>query len=268
MTRLIHLTDLHFGLHRTDLVTPLRDAVLSCKADAVVVSGDLTQRARPAQFRAAMTFLTGLNLPFLAVPGNHDVPLFNPVLRLFDPFGRYRRGALRDMTPGLRIGRLRLFGINTADPLVVRGGIARPDQIDRVCTAMRQESEDVTNILVAHHPFEEPPDFVRGETKGAPAALQRMTQAGLQVILSGHLHHWTTGLGIAADAARPVFQLHGGTALCARLGEQDHGFAVLDFAADARLTVTAWMVDEGAGRFVPRPGSVFARRGGGWVRAA
>lgn len=267
MTRLLHLTDLHFGLHRAALVLPLRAAIFENQPDVVVVSGDLTQRALAGQFRAAMAFLRDLNLNFMVIPGNHDLPAYNPIARLVNPFGAYRRGASQDLTPTMQVGRLRLFGVNTADPFKWRGGIARADQIAHVCQAMRDGPEDVINILVSHHPFEEPPGFERGETQGAQAATQDLTAAGLHVILSGHLHHWNIGLGITDTARRPLFQIQTGTALCSRTGERDHGFSVMDFEG-AALRVTPWLLDEAKGRFAPQLPASFDYRGGMWHKSS
>lgn len=256
MTRLLHLTDLHFGLHREELVQPLHDAVVANRPDVVVVSGDLTQRALAWQFKTAMAFLNGLDLPFMVIPGNHDLPAFNPLARLLNPFGAYRRGAAQELTPALMVGRLRIFGINTADPLQWRGGVARTGQVEQVCRALRDSPVDVTNILVCHHPFEEPLGFERGETKGARSATQNLAAAGLHVILSGHLHHWTIGLGISGAVGRPLFQLQTGTALCSRIGERDHGFCVLDFDSSG-LSATRWLIDEQTSKFMPEPTTAF-----------
>lgn len=266
MTRLVHLTDLHFGLHRPELVQPLHDAVLANQPDVVVVSGDLTQRALAGQFRAAMAFLRGLGLPFIVIPGNHDLPAFNPFARLLNPFGAYRRGAAQDLTPALVVGQLRLFGVNTADPFQWRGGVARMDEVDLVCRALREGPQDVTNVLISHHPFEEPAGFERGETKNARDATEKLIEAGLHVILSGHLHHWTIGLGISQDSARPIFQIQTGTALCSRIGERDHGFSVMDFDG-VELSVTPWLIDETLVRFDPQSSSAFCYRGEMWCKS-
>lgn len=263
MTRLVHLTDLHFGLHRPELVAPLREAVLSAAPDVVAVSGDLTQRALPGQFAQAIAFLRDLARPCLMVPGNHDLPAFNPLLRLFDPFRPFRKGAATDLTPALQVGRLRLFGLNTADPLRWRGGLARPAEIDRIRNALRDTPAGCTNIAVCHHPLEEPPGFQRGETGGGDVALERLAGAGVHVTLSGHLHHWTTGLGIAEEGARAVFQMQSGTALCGRPRERDHGFALMTFGAD-RLAVTLHILDEPSLTFLPRASRTYACRAGQW----
>lgn len=263
MTRLVHLTDLHFGLHRTELVRPLQDAVLSVAPDVVVVSGDLTQRALAGQFDQAMAFLRDLGLPFMVIPGNHDLPVFNPLMRVFNGFGPYGARASADLTPVMQIGRLRLFGMNTAHPFKWRGGVARSADVDRICRALQDGPPDAISIAVCHHPLEEPPGFERGETEDAAMAMSRFAAAGLRVTLSGHLHHWSTGLGISGQAGRPVFQMQTGTALCARERERDHGFAVLAFD-DNDLSVTPWIVRESFLTFAPRPALAYAYREGLW----
>ncbi len=267
MTRLIHLTDLHFGLHHSGLVAPLQHAVAANRPDVVVVSGDLTQRALSGQFEAAMRFLRGLGTPSMIIPGNHDLPVYNPFTRLFAPFAPYRAGAATDLAPALRIGPLRLFGANTAAPLKWRGGRVRQAEIDRICEALAGGGERTTNILVCHHPLVEPPGFQRGETRGAESALARLADAGIHVVLSGHLHHWTTGLGITDIAPCPIFHMQTGTALCAREGERDHGFAVMEFDGDG-LVVTPWILDGAQQRFAPLPSRDFVRQDGGWLGLA
>ncbi|GLS86212.1 phosphodiesterase [Cypionkella aquatica] len=267
MTRLLHLTDLHFGLHRVELVEPLRAAILANQPDLVVVSGDLTHRARAGQFRAAMQFLNGLGLPLMIIPGNHDMPLFNPFARFLSPFGRYRRAVGRDLTPQVALGAVRLFGVNTADPQQWRGGVARKEEIERVCQAVRAGPDGGLNILVAHHPFAEPPGFERGETAGAQIATEKLAAAGLNVILSGHLHHWTVGLGIDATSVRPVLHIQTGTALCSRIGEKNHGFAVID-ASVGQIAVTPWVIDEARTVFAPQARVAFQGVDGLWQRVA
>lgn len=266
MTRLVHLTDLHFGLHRADFVAPLQSAIRASAPDLVVVSGDLSQRARRPQFLAAMAFIHNLGRPFLVIPGNHDIPLYNLFARLLRPFGRYRATVGTQLTPVLDLGELRIFGTNTVDPFRWRGGVIRNAEIDRICAALQGGGSNVTNVLVAHHPFEVPAGFERGETRGASAALDRLAEAGLHVLMTGHLHHWSTGLGISPDTSQRVFQMQTGTALCARPQERYHGFTVMDF--DARhLTITRSFVNGTGLGFDPQPLTRFAYHGGRWHAA-
>ena len=75
MRTLLHISDLHFGRVDPATVEPLTAAIRALARNVVIVSGDLTQRARAAEFRAARAFLDALPRPQIVVPGNHDVPL-------------------------------------------------------------------------------------------------------------------------------------------------------------------------------------------------
>jgi 3',5'-cyclic AMP phosphodiesterase CpdA len=91
MARLIHLSDLHFGAHDPAIVDAVEKAVDEADPDLVVISGDLTQRAKTEQFQQACRFLERLRdngHDVLAVPGNHDVPLYDVLRRFLSPLTR------------------------------------------------------------------------------------------------------------------------------------------------------------------------------------
>jgi len=99
MSTIAHLSDIHFGRVDSTVVDALIDTLTAVAPDLVALSGDLTQRARSGQFRAARRFLDRLPRPLLVVPGNHDVPLFNLAARFLDPFGGYQRHIQEDLEP-------------------------------------------------------------------------------------------------------------------------------------------------------------------------
>ncbi len=264
MTRLVHLTDLHFGRERPELVAPLADALRAAAPALVVVTGDLSHRARAGQFRRAMAFLTGLGLPLLLMPGNHDVPLINLPLRFLAPFHGWRRSVGPAVPPVARAGAFRVLAANTADPFRWRRGLLRRGDLRAISAALAQDAGGAVNVLACHHPLVEPPGFQRGETRGARVALPGLARQGLHIVLSGHLHHWSIGLGIAEGGAQPLLMVQTGTALCGRAGEADHGFSVLDLDG-ADLTVTPWIVEEARRTFVPRGPLRFRRAAEGWI---
>lgn len=263
MTRIVHLTDLHFGEVKEALVQPLCRAIKKAQPELVVVSGDLVQRARSGQFAQARAFLDGLKTPWIAVPGNHDIPLLNLFQRFLRPFAAYQRWIDVQLEPDLRLGNLRFFGVNSVDPCSWRKGIARQDDIERVCMQIRQGPKDVTNIMIFHHPLEEPEGFEKGETRGADQALAKLAEAGLHVVLSGHLHHWNPAPGIDFTHTRPILQVQNGTALSGRAGEDHHSFAVLDFDGPT-LRLTPWFADASAGSFQPVETLHYTRESGAW----
>lgn len=84
--RLLHLSDLHFATNDqatvsyAQLAADLRQQGVTDRLDALVVSGDLVNRAEPAEYDAARLFLEHLMSGFglsarqiVLVPGNHDV---------------------------------------------------------------------------------------------------------------------------------------------------------------------------------------------------
>jgi predicted MPP superfamily phosphohydrolase len=95
----VHLSDLHFGKMDDALLNPLVESVDALLPDVVVVSGDLTQRARTVQFLQARAFLARLPLPQGVVPGNHDVPLHNIVQRLLRPLEKFQRHIESNLSP-------------------------------------------------------------------------------------------------------------------------------------------------------------------------
>src|SRR3954447_26019387 len=99
MRTIAHLSDLHFGRTDPDVVRGAIDAVRRLQPDLTVISGDLTQRARSHQFRAARAFLDRLPKPQIVVPGNHDIPLWNVFARSFSPLRKYRRIITGDLAP-------------------------------------------------------------------------------------------------------------------------------------------------------------------------
>ena len=91
MRTLVHLSDLHFGKVDEALLQPLHDLVHRIAPDVVVVSGDLTQRAKTEEFEAAKAWLDTLPGPQIIVPGNHDISLYNVFRRFLQPLTRYKR---------------------------------------------------------------------------------------------------------------------------------------------------------------------------------
>ncbi|MGL4279279.1 MAG: metallophosphoesterase family protein, partial [Albidovulum sp.] len=197
------------------------------------------------------------------LPGNHDVPLFNLFARFLAPFGGWQRHVGADLTPAREAGAALIFSANTADPYRWRGGALRDRDLGRILAGLRAQEPGMIPILACHHPLKVPQGFQKGETSGATTALPALVSDGLQVVLTGHLHHWEIGLGITEATPQPLLMIQTGTALCDRPGERDHGFSVLEIAADT-IAVTPWIAAEGTSTFRPATRRRFARRDGLW----
>ena len=118
MLKLLHISDLHFG---PPFLEPVGEALLRqahwLAPDAIVVSGDFTQRAKAEQFQQAAAYLKRLpDVPRLVIPGNHDVPLYRVTERLLNPHGLYRRYICNDLNPVLKVNGTILAGLDSTSP--------------------------------------------------------------------------------------------------------------------------------------------------------
>ena len=132
MTVLLQVSDPHFGTEQPTVVDALTELARQQRPELVVLSGDITQRARPSQFRAARAFTDSLGVPVLAVPGNHDIPLFDVWTRLRSPYGRYSAAFGIDLEPVHRSPELLVVCVNTTRPWRHKDGEVSALQIDRV----------------------------------------------------------------------------------------------------------------------------------------
>ena len=104
MSLLLHISDSHFGAEEAAVVNALRDLAHELAPDALVFSGDVTQRARPSQFAAARQFCDSLGIAkVLVLPGNHDIPLYNLFARVVTPWGNYRKAIGRELEPVIEL---------------------------------------------------------------------------------------------------------------------------------------------------------------------
>lgn len=190
------------------------------RPDLVVVSGDLTQRAKPVQFRQALRFLEGLGPPFLAVPGNHDVPMYRAWERLLDRYGAYRRHFSRDLEPSYRDVEMEVVGFNTAYNLTIADGRFTPGQLaaagDRFHADGGSESGGrPVRVAVAHHPMAALPELMGWRTvRRSGEALEAFAEAGVDLVLSGHVH--VAAIGLAPGCERPLWLVHSGTSTSRR----------------------------------------------------
>ncbi|MBC2836908.1 metallophosphoesterase family protein [Paragemmobacter straminiformis] len=219
MSVIVHLSDPHFGAERPDLVEPLLAAVARLAPDLVVLSGDLTQRARSGQYAAAMRLLAGCRAPVLVVPGNHDVPLWNIGLRLVDPWRRWRRAVGPELGPLFVNDAMLVLGLNTADPMAWKNGRIGAVQLQRVAEVCATAGAR-RRVLVLHHPLQGPPSEPPA-LRGAAAAIPALVDAGVDMVLSGHLHStYATPLA----AAPGILSVQAGTCLSHRVRGDGNAF--------------------------------------------
>jgi 3',5'-cyclic AMP phosphodiesterase CpdA len=269
MRTVVHVSDLHFGRVDPVLLAPLREAIASAAPDLLVVSGDLTQRARRAQFRAARDYLATLPSPRIVVPGNHDIPLYDVARRFLAPLSRFRRYIEAEPMPAYADRELAVLGVNTARSLAFKGGRINAAQVEAIARRFDGLPEPVTRVVVTHHPFDVPEDGDEGDLLGrAPMAMEAFARAEVDIFLSGHLHRSNVGTTarryrIAGFAAIVV---QAGTATSTRERDEPNAFNVLRIG-ERDLRVATWRWSAQAGAFAPDAEAAFRYvHGSGWER--
>ncbi|MDP3195708.1 metallophosphoesterase [Tabrizicola sp.] len=259
MIRLLHLSDVHFGAVNDRLPGPIVALAHDLRPDATVISGDLTQRARPAQFAAARAFVDLLPGPVLCVPGNHDMPLWNLGLRLLAPFARYRRAIGPELEPTLALPGAIIQGVNTANPFVWKSGQLGRSSAKRLTTAFAAAPPDVMRIAVLHHAPVPAADGTPADMADPAAVLGALALAGTDIVLSGHTHMPHAGF---AETAAGVLFLQVGTAISTRLKTDTNDFALIEIGADT-VTQHAWLARQDEG-FVQSAKARFLKSSTGW----
>lgn len=215
MSVLLHLSDTHFGTERAQVIEALLALAARERPDLVVLSGDITQRARPAQFRAARAFVERLGAPLLAIPGNHDIALFDLWARTVQPYARYARAFGTDLEPVHASRELLVVGVNTTRAWRHKHGEVSPLQIDRVAALLRTARPQQLRVVVVHQPAAVcRPEDRRHLLRGHHAALRAWAAAGADLVLGGHIHLPYT---LAPPGlARRLWVVQAGTAVSAR----------------------------------------------------
>lgn len=190
MSTLIQISDPHFGTEQPPVVAALIAFVRRVQPMVAVLSGDITQRARRAQFAAAKRFVDELGVPHcLVIPGNHDIPLFNLAARLFFPYAGFERVFGSVLEPQLESAAIKLICLNTTRPSRHKDGEISDEQIERVARQLREAKDGQLRIVVTHQPVHVlRSSEVHNRVHGYHEAVQAWAEAGADIIMGGHIH--------------------------------------------------------------------------------
>lgn len=263
MTRLLHISDLHFGrLGAKSVQDGLLALAADLKPEGLVCSGDLVQRGDfRKQFTDARAFIDRFQLPTCLVPGNHDLPLFKLHRRLLNPYGAYRAHVSADLQPIVQFGGAQVIGLCTPRWWLADLGYVSQAQISGVTQACAQAPPDSLRIVVMHHPLlaTDKDGLFRHHVRGAARAARGFSQAGVDIVLHGHNHfpcvrEWEHG-------GKRLVVVQAGTATSRRVrphtGCQTNAVNVLDID-DSYFSIRVFVSDQG--RFVENSCEKFARR--------
>lgn len=271
MLTLLHFSDIHFG---PPYVPEVGEALLNfareLEPDAIVASGDFTQRAKPEQFRDARAYLDRFpDVPMVVTPGNHDLPVYRISERLSSPYKHYKEHISDELDTVTRIPGAVIVALNSTAPrLAITNGRIHAWQLEFARKAFEETPPEDQRILVAHHHFAPPPDFEGADAMPkAKRALDAFTAMKVDVIMGGHLHR--AYIGNSLDVYSGVDREHGiviaqagtGTSRRGRAREREkNSFNVLRL--DRRMIrVTHYMFFDAAEGFVPTSRHIFFRGG-------
>ena len=216
MSVLLQISDTHFGTEQPVVAEALVALAQQQRPDLLVLSGDITQRARPAQFRAARAFMDRLGAPMLAVPGNHDLPLLDVWTRLRRPYAAHAAAFGADLQPVHTSPDLMVIGVNTTRPWRHKHGEVSAPQVERAARLLEDATVAQLRVVVGHQPIavtrpQDAPNLLRGHT----TALQRWAVAGADIVMGGHIH--LPYVMALPNLARPMWVVQAGTAVSSRV---------------------------------------------------
>ena len=216
MSTLLQISDPHFGTEQAPVVEALVALAKAERPDLVVLSGDITQRARPRQFQAARAFVDRLGAPCLAIPGNHDIPLFDLASRVFTPYARFSKVFGNELEPEHESADLLVLCVNTTRPWRHKDGEVSAAQIERVAQRLERARTEQLRVVVVHQPIEVRRREDRHDRLHGHAAAQKAwAAAGADLVMGGHIH--LTFAAPLPGLAREMWVVQAGTAVSSRV---------------------------------------------------
>lgn len=255
MPILIHLSDLHFGpSYVPQLGEIILDDIKTIQPDVVVISGDLTLRARHREFQQAHEFLSRISKPTLAIPGNHDQTIFNPLERLVAPLARYRKHIDSRIDSSLDANGFFVVGLNDNRP-ILPGGFWSRTQREWIGREFARAPRGAVRVVATHHQL-------MWEGKWRPAGfwyptrtLEFLARFGVELVLNGHTH-----VPNATQTREGVVVARASTATCTRT-RHGHGNSYNLISLDEKeISIYIRRYDARAERFIAAQAFTFPRR--------
>lgn len=238
-TTLFHVSDLHFGQEdRAALDWFAREAERERPA-AILCTGDLTMRGSEREFAQAREWLAGLPAPIALVPGNHDVPYYHHMVRrLIQPYACFR-DLVASLPPPPELAEIALIPLKTIARAQWRlnwskGRVAARD-LDAALQGLAAQSGKPLKLVLGHHPLIDGGTEGSGSTRGGKRALAALARAGVDAVLSGHVHD---AFDLTAEADGLPVRLIGAGTLSRRLRASPAGYNRLEWSEQGGLKVS------------------------------
>jgi 3',5'-cyclic AMP phosphodiesterase CpdA len=276
MLEIMQISDLHFGRPFIPHVAEiLLETCAHLKPPVIVISGDLTQRAKRTEFIKAQAFLQQLpNVPMIIVAGNHDVPLYRIWERLISPLGYYQNYIDSKLNNVLRLNDAVIIGLDSTDPYrSITNGRLSSKQLE-LCTAVFSDlPSEISRVIVLHHHLIPAPSYERlPPMPKAKRALDIFTQLRVDLILAGHLHRAYVGNSLdvysGQDREHGIIIAQCGTSTSRRgrgLEQEKNTFNWIKLD-NKTIQVEHFMYFSDQQKFLPVARHIFARPRYGWLQ--
>jgi 3',5'-cyclic AMP phosphodiesterase CpdA len=189
---LFHVSDTHFGVEDRAAMDWFGAAVRDEAPDAVICTGDLTQRATRRQYAAASEWFANLGAPVMVQPGNHDMPYYNLWERFRRPYARFG-GLEQAVGAEIALTHALIVPFDTNVPAQLRwpwsDGVVTRRNLESALTRLTELRNDPRPKLVAcHHPLLPEADGRKNPTIRGDIAFEELAEAGASAVLTGHVH--------------------------------------------------------------------------------
>ena len=262
----VHLSDFHFGNAFEYLLDPLVDTVKQLAPDLVILSGDFVEHASRAEFEQAREYLTRLPMPQLAVPGNHDLPFYDPLKRYRVRLSRYRRYITDDLNPVYADDEMIVAGVSTPRVIPMKGGRINAKQVAHIEKTMSDQSGRV-KVLVTHHPLDLPENFRKRQLVGHAGTAVEKLSCSVDLMLAGHIHLSSTGATATRykSTGHSVIFAQAGTAISKRNKGEPNSFNVIQLRKDC-IDIQHYSWNEKASGYRPCQWEHFEHGKHGWSK--
>jgi len=268
MTRLLHLSDPHFGAADLTIAAAFLERAAMMQPDLTILSGDLSMRARKSELQAARSFVDRLPLPRLVIPGNHDIPLINqPIDRFFRSFGRYQETFGDVLEPELVTSGVHVVSMNSSRAFGFHSDWSEGRLSKRQLSRVQQQFEDGPGghcrVLVLHHPLLALQIPGRAVVKPLKELMEVIESVHVDLVLCGHFHRsQIRATGLSGKWKSIISQAP--TVCSTRLQGEPQGFHEIWLSSD-RIETVHYVYQEG--QFVEAGTWAFARGENGWSDA-
>ncbi|MEI7888765.1 MAG: metallophosphoesterase [Actinomycetes bacterium] len=265
MLKAIHITDLHSGRHDRLAAEELLLDIAAADADIVLIGGDFTQRSRRSEWQLAAGWLDRIETPWIATPGNHDIPLFDVGRRIVSPFGRYSEAISADLEPMVEMDGVLFVAARSAAPGRRAEGAVSGASSRLLEQRLESSSAQGPRVLLTHHPLVRHPLARPGRpARGSDETLSVAQAGGVDLLLSGHTHRRHDGPFPIRLERRTLIAAPSGTACSTRLrGMEPASWQILEIEPDRiRIEPRVWSVELNC--FLTGPVSEWVGSAGSW----